>query len=96
MDALVERRRLVDGKPTSLADLGYTRASVDGRYIGCAPSARTECGLDCGGVAVAERVLARGGHGRVAVDDLAARRAERDGDLARAAVRGALRRLCAD
>ena len=53
-------------------------------------------GLDGGGVAVAERVLARGGRGRVAVDDLAARRAERDGDLARAAVRGALRRLRAD
>ena len=53
-------------------------------------------GLDGGGVAVAERVLARGGRGRVAVDDLAARRAERDGDLARAAVRGALRRLRAN
>ena len=53
-------------------------------------------GLDGGRVAVAERVLARGGRGRVAVDDLAARRAERDGDLARAAVRGALRRLRAN
>jgi len=53
-------------------------------------------GLDGGGVAVAERVPARGACCRVAVDDLAARRAERDGDLARAAVGGTLRRLRAN
>ena len=36
--------------PTSLADLGYTRASVDGRYLACAPSTTTACKYDCGGV----------------------------------------------
>ncbi len=50
MDAMADRSRLVDGEPTSLADLGYTRASVDGRYIGCKPSTTTSCKYDCGGV----------------------------------------------
>lgn len=50
MDAMVDRSRLVDGKPTSLADLGYTRASVDGRYLACTPSTATHCKYDCGGV----------------------------------------------
>ena len=50
MEAMVDRGRLVDGVPTSLADLGYTRASVDGRYLDCEPSTRTACKYDCGGV----------------------------------------------
>ena len=50
MEAMVDRSRLVDGVPTSLADLGYTRASVDGRYLACEPSTKTACKYDCGGV----------------------------------------------
>jgi hypothetical protein len=50
MEAMADRSRLVDGVPTSLADLGYTRASVDGRYLACAPSTTTACKYDCGGV----------------------------------------------
>ena len=29
MDKLVQRNRTVDGKPTSLADIGYTVAGLD-------------------------------------------------------------------
>jgi hypothetical protein len=50
MDAMVRREFTVDGIPTSLADLGYTRASVDGRYIACVPDDANMCGFDCGGV----------------------------------------------
>jgi hypothetical protein len=50
MDAMADRRLLVDGVPTSLIDLGYTRASVDGRYLACNPSTKTPCKYDCGGV----------------------------------------------
>ena len=50
MEAMVDRSRLVDGVPTSLVDLGYTRASVDGRYLACKPSTKTRCKYDCGGV----------------------------------------------
>jgi|EP01047_Picozoa_sp_COSAG01_P058496 hypothetical protein len=50
MDAMADRSRLVDGVPTSLIDLGYTRASVDGRYLGCVSSTKTACKSDCGGV----------------------------------------------
>jgi hypothetical protein len=50
MDAMADRSRQVDGVPTSLIDLGYTRASVDGRYLACNPSMKTSCKYDCGGV----------------------------------------------
>jgi hypothetical protein len=50
MDAMMRREFTVDGIPTSLADLGYTRASVDGRYIACVPDEAIKCGFDCGGV----------------------------------------------
>ena len=50
MDAMASRSRLVDGNPTSLIDLGYTRASIDGRYLNCVPSNETACKYDCGGV----------------------------------------------
>ena len=35
MDAMVDRSRLVDGTPTSLADLGYTRVGLDGGWNYC-------------------------------------------------------------
>ena len=35
MRALVDRRRLVDGKPTSLADLGYTDVGIDDGWQQC-------------------------------------------------------------
>ena len=50
MEAMADRSRLVDGVPTSLADLGYTRASVDGRYLGCKADEKFACKYDCGGV----------------------------------------------
>lgn len=50
MDAMADRSRLVDGVPTSLADLGFTRASVDDGYMACSVGANTSCGRDCGGV----------------------------------------------
>lgn len=43
MEAMADRSRLVDGVPTSLADLGYTRASVDGRYLACEQSTKFAC-----------------------------------------------------
>ena len=50
MEAMADRSRLVDGVPTSLVDLGYTRASVDDGYMACVPSTKTTCKFDCGGV----------------------------------------------
>ena len=35
MDALVSRKRLVDGKPTSLCDLGYCEVAVDDNWNVC-------------------------------------------------------------
>ena len=35
MDALVDQSRDVDGKPTSLADLGYTRIGMDDNWQAC-------------------------------------------------------------
>ena len=35
MEAMVDRSRMVDGKPTSLLDLGYKRAGLDGGWEGC-------------------------------------------------------------
>lgn len=35
MDALVDRSRLVNGVPTSLADLGYTDAGLDDNWQEC-------------------------------------------------------------
>ena len=49
MDAMANRSRLEDGVPTSLIDLGYSRTSVDGRYLACVPSNQTKCKLNCGG-----------------------------------------------
>ena len=43
MDVMVNRSRLVDGVPTSLADLGFTRASLDGRWPSCPDN---ECACD--------------------------------------------------
>ena len=35
MDALVDRSRTVDGKPTSLLDLGYNRIGLDDSWQEC-------------------------------------------------------------
>jgi alpha-galactosidase len=35
IDALVDRSRLVNGKPTSLADVGYTDAGIDDCWQKC-------------------------------------------------------------
>ena len=35
MDGLVDRTRMVDGKPTSLADLGYLRIGMDDNWQAC-------------------------------------------------------------
>ena len=35
MDAMVERSRTVDGKPTSLLDLGYKHIGLDGGWNQC-------------------------------------------------------------
>jgi hypothetical protein len=35
MDALVDRSRTVDGKPTSLADLGYSTVGIDDCWQDC-------------------------------------------------------------
>ena len=35
MDALVDTSRLVDGKPTSLRDLGYVHVGLDGGWNKC-------------------------------------------------------------
>ena len=39
MDALVDTSRLVDGKPTSLFDLGYTRVGLDDNWQACGTGA---------------------------------------------------------
>eukprot|EP01050_Picozoa_sp_SAG11_P003416 SAG11_NODE_192_length_12931_cov_5.747682_10_plen_152_part_00 len=41
MDAMVSRSRTVGGKPTSLADLGYTRVGLDGGWNYCFPENKT-------------------------------------------------------
>jgi hypothetical protein len=41
MDAMVNRSRKVDGKPTSLLDLGYNRVGVDGGWNYCFPENKT-------------------------------------------------------
>lgn len=41
MDAMVDRSRSVDGKPTSLLDLGYSHVGLDGGWNYCYPNNKT-------------------------------------------------------
>lgn len=54
MAAMLNRSRTVDGVPTSLADLGYTRAAIDGKWYACKTLSGKcpwkQCVCDCGGV----------------------------------------------
>ena len=53
MDAMADRSRTVDGVPTSLIDLGYTRASVDDGYMAYVPDLKQlHCHSNCVGVNV--------------------------------------------